>query len=68
MKIDKNKVIAILRHYAYAAFSAGLAAYLAGTTDAKAIATAAVVGVLGPILGALDPKNTKYGVGCKKTE
>jgi len=66
MKIDKNKALAILRHYAYAALSAGLAAYLAGTTDAKAVATAAVVGVLGPILGAVDPKNTTYGVGCKK--
>jgi len=66
MKIDKNKVIAILRHYVYAAASAGLAAYVAGDTSATAVATAAVVGVLGPILGALDPKNTKYGVGSKK--
>jgi hypothetical protein len=66
VKLDKNKVIAIARHYVYAALSAGLAAYLSGTTDAKAVATAAVVGVLGPILGALDPKNTKYGVGSKK--
>lgn len=66
MKIDKKKAVAIIRHYVYAALSAGLAAYLAGTTDAKAVATAALVGVLGPILGALDPKNTRYGVGSKK--
>jgi hypothetical protein len=66
MKVDKNKVITILRHYAYAAFSAGLAAYLAGETSPKALATAAVVGVLGPILGALDPKNKTYGYKATK--
>lgn len=67
MKLDKKKAVAILRHYVYAAASAGLAAYMSGDTNAKAVATAAIVGVLGPILGALDPKNTKYGVGSSKT-
>lgn len=63
-KIQKNKAVAILRHYIYAAASAALAAYLAGETQPKTLATAAVVGILGPILGALDPKNTKYGVNA----
>lgn len=64
--LQKSKLVAVLRHYVYAAASAGLAAYLAGETSPKAIATAAVVGVLGPILGALDPKNKTYGYKATK--
>ena len=61
-KVTKNKLVAIARHYVYAAASAGLAAYYAGDTNLKAVGTAAVLGVVGPILGALDPKNHSYGL------
>jgi len=44
-----------------AAASAAVALYLAGQTDPKVIATAALTGFLGPVLKWLDPNATEFG-------
>jgi energy-converting hydrogenase Eha subunit A len=62
-KVTKKKVIAVIRHYVYATAASALAIYLSGNHDVKSAALSAVSGVLGPVLGAVDPNNTNYGVG-----
>ena len=52
--------------YLRAGVAAVLALYLAGETDPKKLLTALVAAVAGPLLKALDPKQTEYGVGSKK--
>jgi hypothetical protein len=62
-KLTKKKAVAVVRHYVYATAASALAIYLSGNHDLKAVALSAVSGVLGPVLGAVDPNNTNYGVG-----
>jgi hypothetical protein len=62
-KVTKKKAVAVLRHYVYATVASALAIYLDGNHDLKAVALSALAGVLGPVLGAVDPNNTNYGVG-----
>jgi len=63
MNTTKLKAIAI--SYARAAIAAVLALYLAGNTDVKALATAAVAAVAGPLLKALDSSATQFGRGSE---
>ena len=61
-----EKLMAILGSYLRAAVAAVLAVYLAGETNPKALLFAAVTGVAGPLLKALDPNETTYGRGSDK--
>ena len=62
--MDK-KLQAVLATYLRAAIAAVIALYLAGETDPKALAAAAVAAVAGPVLKWLDPKATEFGRGSK---
>jgi hypothetical protein len=57
---------AIVASYARTAVSAVLAMYLAGNTDAKALGSAALASVAGPLLRALNPKDGAFGIGASK--
>ncbi len=63
MNTTKLKAIAIT--YVRAAVAAVIALYLAGTTDLKTLALAGVAAVAGPVLKALDPSATEFGVNSK---
>ena len=63
---NKDVLVAIARHFAYAALAALASAVAAGATTPKDLLTAVIAGVIGPLLGYLDPKNTKYGIGSSK--
>jgi len=60
-----NKVKAVASTYLRAAVAAVIALFLAGVTDPKDLALAALAAVAGPILKALDPKATEFGIGSK---
>lgn len=63
--MDKNKLKAVATSYLRAAVAAAVALYLAGETDLKTLALAAVGAVAGPVLKALDPKAVEFGRGSK---
>jgi hypothetical protein len=63
--MNKQKMNAIAVTYIRAGIAATLALYLAGETDPKKLAMAAVAAIAGPVLKALDPKATEFGRGCK---
>ena len=63
--MNKKKLEAIASTYLRAAIASVIALYLAGITDPKALLSAAVAAVAGPLLKALDPKSTEFGVGKK---
>ena len=63
--MNKDKMKAIVVTYIRAGIAATLALYLAGETDAKKLAMAAVAAVAGPVLKALDPNATEFGRGSK---
>jgi hypothetical protein len=63
MNTDKLKAIAIT--YARAAVASIIALYLAGETDPKTLALAAVAAVAGPLLKALDSSAPEFGRGSK---
>lgn len=65
-KIQKEKAVAIVRHYLYAAVVALGVAIQAGCTSPRDLALAALVGLLGPIAAATDPKNPAFGFGSNK--
>jgi hypothetical protein len=48
-----------------AAASAAIALYLAGETNPKTLAAAALAGFAGPVLKWLDPSATQFGRGSK---
>jgi len=48
-----------------AAAAAVIALYLAGVTDPKQLASAALAGVAGPLLKYLDPSATQFGKGSE---
>lgn len=56
---------AIAASYARTAVSAALALYMAGNTDVKSLATAALAAIAGPLLRALNPKDSAFGLGSK---
>ena len=61
----KDKLTQIALSYGRAAFAAVMALYLAGETSPKALLSAAVAAVAGPVLKALDPKSAEFGRGSK---
>jgi uncharacterized membrane protein YgaE (UPF0421/DUF939 family) len=63
--MDKNKLKAIAATYLRAGIASIIALYLAGVTDPKALATAGIAAVAGPLLKALDPKAAEFGRGSK---
>jgi hypothetical protein len=63
--MDKNKLKAMAATYLRAGVASIIALYLAGVTDPKALATAGIAAVAGPLLKALDPKATEFGRGSK---
>ena len=64
--MNKNKLKAIGATYLRAAVASVIALYLAGVTDPKALLSAALAAVAGPVLKALDPKATEFGKGSAK--
>ena len=62
--MNKKKLEAIAATYLRAAVAAVLALYLSGVTDPKSLLMAGVAAVAGPILKALDPKETAFGRGA----
>ena len=63
--MNKEKLIAIASTYLRAGIASVIALWLAGVTDPKALATAAVAAIAGPLLKAIDPKATEFGRGAK---
>ena len=63
--MNKEKIKAIVATYLRAAIASVLALYLAGTSDLKTLALAGVAAVAGPVLKALDPNSSEFGVGSK---
>jgi uncharacterized membrane protein YgaE (UPF0421/DUF939 family) len=63
--MDKNKLKAVAATYLRAGVAAVIALYLAGVTDPKALATAGIAAIAGPLLKAIDPKATEFGRGSK---
>lgn len=58
-----NKTLqAVLASYARTAVSAAVAMYMAGHTNPKDIAAAALAAVLGPLVRALNPKDGAFGL------
>ena len=63
MNTEKMKAIAVT--YLRAGIAAVVALWLAGVTDPKALATAGLAAIAGPLLKALDPNATEFGRGSK---
>jgi hypothetical protein len=61
----KAKAIAIASTYFRAAFASVMALYLAGQTDPKALVSAFVAALAGPVLKALDTNSPEFGRGSK---
>ena len=61
----KHKIISAGMSYIRAALAAVVALAMSGITDPKVLANAFFAGLLGPLLKAVDPKQTEYGVGAK---
>jgi len=51
--------------YLRAALSCVGALYLSGITDPKVLANAFIAGLIGPLLKAIAPNETQFGVGKK---
>jgi hypothetical protein len=63
--MNKKKLEAIAATYLRAAIASVIALYLSGVTDPKSLLMAGVAAVAGPVLKALDPKETTFGRGSK---
>jgi hypothetical protein len=63
--MNAKKMQAIASTYLRAAVAAVIALYLAGVTDPKALLSAALAAVAGPVLKALDPDSSEFGIGSK---
>ena len=57
------KAIAVT--YLRAGIASVIALWLAGVTDPKALATAGIAAIAGPLLKALDPNAAEFGRGSK---
>ena len=62
---DVEKLKQIGLSYVRAAAASAIALYLAGETDLKTLAMAAVAGFAGPLLKWLDASATDFGRGSK---
>jgi hypothetical protein len=63
--MNKDKLIAMSGTYLRAGIASVIALWLAGVTDPKALATAGIAAIAGPVLKALDPKATEFGRKAK---
>jgi hypothetical protein len=63
--MNKKKLEAMAATYLRAGIAAVIALYLAGVTDPKALATAGIAAVAGPLLKAIDPNCKEFGRGSK---
>jgi hypothetical protein len=63
--MNKKQLEAIASTYLRAAIASVIALYLAGVTDPKALLSAGVAAIAGPLLKALDPKATEFGKNAK---
>lgn len=63
--MNKKKLEAVIATYLRAAAASVIALYLAGVTDPKALLSAGVGAIAGPVLKALDPSATEFGRGSK---
>ena len=61
--MNTEKMKAIVVTYLRAAVASVIALYLAGVTDPKALASAGLAAVAGPLLKALDPNAAEFGRG-----
>ena len=61
----KEQVKAIALSYARAAIASVAALYMAGVSDPRTLANAFIAALLGPVLKALDPKSTQFGINAK---
>ncbi len=64
-KTIKDQVIAVGSSYLRAALAAVIAMYMAGITDPKVLANAFVAALAGPLLKALQPSETQFGITKK---
>jgi hypothetical protein len=64
--MNKKKLDAIASTYLRAAIASVIALYLAGVTDPKALLSAGLAGIAGPLLKALDPNSTEFGKNSTK--
>jgi hypothetical protein len=63
--MNKKKLEAIASTYLRAAIASVIALYLAGITDPKALLSAGVAAIAGPLLKALDTNSTEFGITKK---
>jgi hypothetical protein len=63
--MNKEQLKAVVATYLRAAVASVIALYLAGVTDPKALASAGLAAIAGPVLKALDPKATEFGKKAK---
>lgn len=61
----KDQLKAMALSYGRAAAAAVAALYMAGVTDPRTLANAFIAALIGPVLKAIDPKATEFGVGKK---
>ena len=61
----QEQIKSIALSYGRAAVAAVAALYMAGVTDPRTLANAFIAALLGPILKAIYPKATDFGVGKK---
>jgi hypothetical protein len=61
----QEQIKSVALSYGRAAAAAVAALYMAGVTDPRTLANAFIAALLGPILKAIDPKATDFGVGKK---
>ena len=61
----KDQLKAIALSCGRAAAAAVAALYMAGVTDPRTLANAFIAALIGPVLKAIDPKATEFGVGKK---
>jgi hypothetical protein len=61
----KEQLTGMALSYGRAAAAAVSALYMAGVTDPATLANAFIAALIGPILKAVDPKATEFGVGHK---
>jgi hypothetical protein len=59
--MNKEQLKAVVATYLRAAVASVIALYLAGVTDPKALASAGLAAIAGPVLKALDPKAKEFG-------
>lgn len=63
--MNAEKLVAMAGSYLRAALAAVIALYLAGETNPKNLLMAGIAAIAGPVLKALDPKETAFGRGSE---